>query len=231
MNAPLHGPIVYLPPSELQPYERNAREHTESAVERLCQSITAFGFTNPVLIDEQKRILAGHGRVLAAIKLGLPSIPCRTLSGLSEAQARVYVISDNKHTDNSWFNIPSIKAELLDLDTGEIDLTLTGFSQAELADLLGGAAKMPKDDKEETQTELPVSRPGDIWRLGGSYLLIGRGSTKIGADAITIGADADKILRAYQKLARTPAILQASDSNVVDQVSSEHAEQLKTNLL
>jgi ParB-like chromosome segregation protein Spo0J len=226
MNAPLHGPIVYLPPTELKPHEHNAREHTESAVERLCQSIRTFGFTNPVLIDENKRILAGHGRVLAAIKIGLSSIPCRTLSGLSEAQARVYVISDNKHTDNSWFDMRSIKAELLDLDTGEIDLTLTGFSQAELADLLGGSSKKPKDDENVSQTELPVSRPGDIWRLGDSYLLVGKGSAKIDADPLTIAADADKVLKAYQKFTRSPAILLASSSNIVDQVITEHAEKL-----
>jgi hypothetical protein len=209
--------VAYRDPKALKPFDNNAREHTEAQIGKIAKSIETFGFTNPILIDPEDRILAGHGRVSAAIKLGLPSVPTLLVSGLTEAEARVYVIADNKTHDDSWFSLPTLRAELIDLDTGAIDLTLTGYSQAELSDLLGGSKSPPKEQKEQ-EKELPVARMGDIWQLGENFLVVGRTSQQ---DALTILEDADKVLHAWQKLSKTKATLHASASNVADQVITE----------
>lgn len=209
--------VIHHPPSTLTRSPHNAREHTEAQIDKIARSIETFGFNSPILIDEQNVILAGHGRVSAAIKLNLPSVPTLTVSGLTDAQARVFALADNKTHDDSFFSLPTLKAELLDLDTGAIDLTLSGFSQAELADLLGHT-KAPPEEPPEPEKELPVARMGDIWRLGENFLVVGRTSQQ---DTRTILEDADKVLKSWQKISKSKAILHATSSNVADQVTLE----------
>lgn len=117
----------------LIPYARNARTHDDAQVAQIAASIKEFGFTNPVLIDGDNGIIAGHGRVLAARKLGLDEVPCIELSHLSETQKRAYIIADNKIALNSGWDDELLALELTELDELDFDLDLTGFDEDELS--------------------------------------------------------------------------------------------------
>lgn len=125
--------------TDLIPYDRNSRTHSEAQVAQLAASIEEFGFTNPVLIDEQNTVVAGEGRLLAARKLKLDTIPCIELTGLTEAQKAAYVIADNKLALNSGWNADVLFAELDRISGLDIDPSLTGFSEVEILALLNKA--------------------------------------------------------------------------------------------
>ena len=131
--------------SALIPYARNSRTHSDEQVAQIAASIREFGFTNPVLIDGEKGIIAGHGRVLAARKLGMDDVPCIELSHLTEAQKRAYVIADNKLALNSGWDEEMLALELGELGEASFDLELTGFSLDEIASIF--------DDSEQEDTE------------------------------------------------------------------------------
>jgi len=116
-------------PATLVPYERNSRIHSDSQVQMICKSITEFGFLKPVLIDEMKMILAGHGAVLAAIELGLSTIPVRQITGLTDAQKRGYVIADNRSSELSKWDWEILALELDDLKSIDMDLSPIGFAE------------------------------------------------------------------------------------------------------
>ena len=122
--------------SSLIPYARNARTHSDAQVAQIAASIREFGFTNPVLIDGQDGIIAGHGRVMAARKLGLADVPVLVLDYLTEAQKRAYVIADNKLALNAGWDASILSVELRDIEEAGFDVTLTGFDERELANLL-----------------------------------------------------------------------------------------------
>jgi len=119
---------------DLIPYARNSRTHSDEQVAQIAASIREFGFTNPVLVDGDRGIIAGHGRVLAARKLGMEQVPVIELAHLNAAQRRAYVIADNKLALNAGWDLDMLKVELQELD-GKLDLSLTGFSVGELAAL------------------------------------------------------------------------------------------------
>jgi ParB-like chromosome segregation protein Spo0J len=123
--------------ADLIPYARNARTHSESQVAQIAGSIQEFGFTNPVLIDSENGIIAGHGRVMAAQKLGLQSVPCIRLGHLSDAQKRAYILADNRIALNSGWDDAMLEVELAELHADEYDLGLLGFDADELSKLLG----------------------------------------------------------------------------------------------
>jgi len=125
------------PLADLIPYARNARTHSDDQVAQLAASMKEWGFTVPILIDETGEIIAGHGRVLAARKLGLESVPTMTAVGWSEAKKRAYVLADNKLAMNAGWDDDTLKLELDDLEDAGFDLGLVGFSIGELGDLLG----------------------------------------------------------------------------------------------
>ena len=128
----------------LIPYARNSRTHSDEQVAQLASSIREFGFTVPVLIDEDDTIIAGHGRVLAARLLKLERVPCIRLGHLTEAQRRLYVIADNKLTLNGGWDDEVLRVELADLLELGADIELTGFSSDELAEYIGsGEGEMP----------------------------------------------------------------------------------------
>jgi ParB-like chromosome segregation protein Spo0J len=118
--------------ADLIPYAKNSRTHTAEQVAQIAGSIKEFGFTNPVLIDDDNGIIAGHGRVLAAQKLGSPEVPCIRLSHLSETQKRAYVIADNKLAMNAGWDDEMLSLEIKDLKDLDFDLDLVGFSPWEL---------------------------------------------------------------------------------------------------
>jgi DNA modification methylase len=166
--------VEYRPVEALVPYVRNPRTHSEAQVAEIAASIRAFGFTNPILIDGDNGIIAGHGRLLAARKLGMQEVPVIELAGLSETEKRAYIIADNKLALNAGWDRDLLSLELGELDSLGFDLALTGFGGDELAGLLnlGHAGLTDPDDIPETPTG-PVSRLGDLWLLGRHRLICG----------------------------------------------------------
>ena len=133
----------------LKAYDRNARTHSPEQVAQIAASIVEFGFTNPVLIDKRGTIVAGHGRVEAAYSIGLEEIPCIRLEHLTEDQVRAYCLADNKLALNAAWNMDTLAAELKGLEAVGFDMSLTGFSPEELAEIMG-------DTVEDTDPEEPA---------------------------------------------------------------------------
>ena len=124
-----------IPTADLIPYARNSRTHSEAQVTKIASSIKEFGFINPVVTDGKNGIVAGHGRVLAANKLGLNEVPCVEASHLTEAQKRAYVIADNRMALDAGWDFEMLKVELKDLEDMKFDLTMTGFDLGEMASM------------------------------------------------------------------------------------------------
>ena len=169
--------IELWPIDQLRPYERNPRTHSDEQVDQIAASMVEFGWTNPVLVDEQGGILAGHGRLLAARTLGLAEVPVIRFEHLSEAQKRAYLIADNQLTLNSGWDDELLAAELAWLRDERFDLDLVGFDASELERLLaladGEAASDEAEDEVPEPPEDPVSKPGELWVLGNHRLLCG----------------------------------------------------------
>jgi len=146
--------ITYRPIESLIPYARNSRTHSDAQVAQIAASIKDFGWTNPVLIDAEGGIIAGHGRVMAGRKLGIKEAPCIVLDNLTEAQRRAYVIADNKLALNAGWDVELLKVELKDLDTEKFDLTLTGFEIGELATLFDDGPQEIEIKEEDSKGNL-----------------------------------------------------------------------------
>jgi hypothetical protein len=129
-SRPLEAVLV--PVEELRPFERNARTHSEGQVKQIAASIQEFGFLNPILIDDNRTVLAGHGRLLAANMLGLAEVPCVVFSHLSAAQKRAYVLADNRLAEKAGWDRDLIKLELIELASEGFNIELTGFAASEL---------------------------------------------------------------------------------------------------
>lgn len=160
--------IAYRALGELVPYARNSRTHDATQVAQIAASITEFGFTNPVLVDEDGGIIAGHGRVLAASKLGMAQVPTIALLGLSEIQRRAYVIADNKLALNAGWDEAMLKVELEAIAEFGFDIDLVGFSADEMAAMFASAPEKTglTDPDAAPDVEAPSSVPGDVWVLG-----------------------------------------------------------------
>lgn len=161
------------PVSELVPYARNARTHSKEQIQQIADSISEFGFTNPVLVDEVGGIIAGHGRVLAAQLIGLTTVPCIELLRLSQEQKQAYIIADNKLALNAGWDVDTLKSELIALKECDFDLALTGFSLDELNGLLGGFSGLTDPDEVPETPVDPVSVLGDVWALGSHRIVCG----------------------------------------------------------
>lgn len=170
--------IEYRPLDSLVAYARNARTHSDEQVAEIAGSIREFGFTNPVLIGEDGTLIAGHGRILAARKLGLAEVPAITIRGLSETQRRALVLADNRIALNAGWDKELLALELGDLQEAGFDLGLTGFTGDEIADLVSpGGAGETEDDEATDEVSEPIADPvvwtGDLWLLGEHRLLCG----------------------------------------------------------
>jgi DNA modification methylase len=172
--------IELWPLDRLVPYARNARTHSDEQVAQIAASIAEFGFNNPVLVDTNAGIIAGHGRVLAARKLGIDQVPVVVLDHLSETQKRAYILADNRIGENAGWDDEILRTELTDLKDADLDLALLGFDDDELATLFAEAAsEVAASEKEEAPEEVPeapaepVTRPGDIWLIGKHRLICG----------------------------------------------------------
>jgi DNA modification methylase len=181
--------IEHIPVDRLIPYARNARTHSDEQVAQIAGSISEFGFVNPILVGPDDVIIAGHGRLLAARKVGLAEVPVIRLGHLSEVQRRALVITDNKLSDNSGWDEELLGLELEELRAEDFDLDVLGFDLDEIDRLLQGTegddAGNTDDDAIPEAPEDPVTKPGDLWVLGDHRLLCG--------DA-TVLADVEKAL-------------------------------------
>jgi len=187
--------VSYLPLAQLVPAERNARTHSQEQIAQLVASIGAFGFTNPLLIDEDHAIIAGHGRLEAARAAGLAEVPTIALTGLSAAQKRALAIADNKLALNAGWDDELLRLELSELGLEGFDLGLTGFGELELAGLfadMNGGLTDP-DDVPEVQAEA-ITRPGDVWTLGRHRLVCGDCTLSGTVETVTEGRPIDSIL-------------------------------------
>ena len=159
----------------LKPWTNNPRTHSKKQIRQIADSIKEFGFVNPVLIDRDNRIIAGHGRVEAARLLGMTEVPAVRIDHLSETQIRAYVIADNKHALNAGWDEGLLKLELKELSVNlGFDVTLTGFETAEIDQLILGGEVDEDDEVPEPDHGKPaVSRLGDLWRIGRHFVLCG----------------------------------------------------------
>lgn len=174
--------LEHLALESLIPYARNSRTHSAEQVAQVAASIREFGFTNPVLIDAEGGIIAGHGRVMAARQLGLADVPCIRLTHLSEAQKRAYVIADNKLALNAGWDEQMLAMEFKDLQDMGYDLELTGFGLDDIDELLAELEATPEGntdaDAAPAVQAAVKTQPGDVWLLGKHRVMCGD-STRI----------------------------------------------------
>ena len=161
--------------SELIPYVRNARTHSEAQVSQIAASIREFGFLSPILVAEDNTILAGHGRLAAALKLGLKKVPCVKENHLTETQKRAYIIADNKLSLNAGWDNELLAVELSELEGADFNLDLLGFDEAELSSIFDADKDVSDDDFDvEKELEEPCfSKTGDMWTLGKHRVICG----------------------------------------------------------
>jgi len=160
---------------KLVPYARNARTHSKEQILQLRSSLREFGFVNPVIVDKDLNIIAGHGRVLAAKEEGITEVPCVFVEHLTEAQKRAYIIADNRLALNAGWDTEMLSVELAELQGVDFDLSLLGFDDSELNKLLGNINDV-KDDDFDVDSELSrptITKPGDLWLLGRHRLVCG----------------------------------------------------------
>jgi ParB-like chromosome segregation protein Spo0J len=186
--------IELWPVDRLRPYERNARTHSVEQVAQIAASIVEFGFTNPILVDSNDGIIAGHGRLSAAQELGLKTVPVVVLDHLSDRQRKAYILADNQLALNAGWDTDLLRGELQDLAEQDFDLSLIGFSDDELADLLPEIEELAPEDADadavpETPEE-PITKPGDLWILGNHRLLCGDSTDVLAVDRLMDGKKA-----------------------------------------
>ncbi len=160
---------------KLTPYARNSRTHSDEQISQLAASIKEWGWTTPVLVDEDGSIIAGHGRLMAARKLGMASLPVMVAKGWSDAQKKAYVLADNKLALNAGWDNDLLALELAELGDLGFDLELTGFSDEEIKALMPVEVEEGLTDPDDAPAlaENPITRPGDVWVMGKHRLLCG----------------------------------------------------------
>lgn len=180
--------------ADLIPYARNSRTHSEEQVAQIAASIKEWGWTTPILIDEESGIIAGHGRVMAAQKLGLETVPAMKADGWSEAQKRAYVIADNKLAENAGWDTDMLALEMQELDGLDFDLSIIGFGEDMLADLtaVGTDGLTDEDAVPELQDE-PVSVLGDVWLLGNHRVMCGDSTSVDAVEKLMAGQKANML--------------------------------------
>ena len=189
--------IEQWPTAKLLPYARNARTHSEDQVAQIAASIAEFGFTNPILAGSDGVIVAGHGRLAAAQKLGMEQVPVVVLDHLSPTQRRALVIADNRIAENASWDEAMLRIELVALQDDDFDVSLTGFDADALAELMAGedgeGAGQTDDDAVPEVTETPVSRPGDVWVLERHRLLCGDSTVAASYERLLQGEQVDMV--------------------------------------
>ena len=186
--------IEQIKTEDLIPYARNTRTHSPEQVAQIAGSIREFGFTNPVLIDDKNGIIAGHGRVLAANKLNLDKVPCIRLGHLTDTQKRAYIIADNKLALNAGWDEEMLALELGELKDEDFDLSLIGFDESELGDLLAETTEGETDPDDVPEPPVdPVTVLGDVWVMGKHRLLCGDSTSIHAVEKLMAGQKADMV--------------------------------------
>lgn len=165
-----------VPTAQLIPYVNNARTHSAEQITKLRSSMREFGFLNPVIIDRDYNIIAGHGRVMAAKEEGITEVPCVFVDHLSEAQKKAYIIADNRFAMDAGWDEQMLKVEIEALQGMDFDISLTGFEEQEIADLFAGDADDATEDDFDVEEELQkpcFSKTGDVWHIGRHKVICG----------------------------------------------------------
>ena len=165
--------ISECPLDDLVPYSKNARTHSPDQIAQIARSIEEYGFTNPILVDAENGVIAGHGRIAAARKLGLEVVPTLCLGDLTESQKKAYIIADNRIALNAGWDMGLLQQEVMALQAEEFDLDLLFFDQAEIDKLLGSEKGLVDQDAAPDTPTTPVSEIGDLWVLGDHRLVCG----------------------------------------------------------
>ena len=188
--------IEQWPTDKLVPYARNARTHSDAQVAQIAASIAEFGFTNPILAGSDGVIVAGHGRLAAAQKLGIATVPVVVLDHLTPTQRRALVIADNRIAENAGWDEAMLQVELADLQGDDFDLSLTGFDADALADLLAGEETTSDGQTDEDSVPdagISITRPGDVWICGNHRVICGDSTDASTYDALMAGEIADMV--------------------------------------
>jgi len=181
---------------KLVPYARNARTHSKEQILQLRASLREFGFINPIIVDKDLNIIAGHGRVLAAKEEGITAVPCVFVEHLTEAQKRAYIIADNRLAMNAGWDAEMLSVELSELQGVDFDVSLLGFDEAELNKLMGNLEDV-KDDNFDVEAALQrpaITRPGDLWLLGNHRLICGDSTKTETFDLLMDGKKANLVV-------------------------------------
>lgn len=157
---------------KIKKYAKNTKKHDEKQVTKIAASIKEFGFNTPILLDKDNTLIAGHGRLLAAIKLGMEQVPSIRLENLSEAQIKAYRIADNKVAESDWIQ-DLLKEEILDLKSLNYDLSLTGFDLKEVNSYVKGLENVHEVEADDPNKVTTQIKKGDIIQLGNHYLMCG----------------------------------------------------------
>lgn len=178
---------------KLKPYKNNARTHSDEQIEKIAKSMKEFGFINPVLVDGDLNVIAGHGRILGAKKLGMKEVPCLFIENLTEEQKRAYIIADNRLAEDAGWDKELLKIELEDLKNMNFDITLTGF-ELEDFDFSMEETEVIEDEFDETVPEEPTSKKGEIYKLGKHFLMCGDSTDINDVEKLMNGVKADMLL-------------------------------------
>ena len=178
---------------KLIPYKNNARTHSDEQIEKIAKSMKEFGFINPILVDRNLNVIAGHGRILGAKKLGMKEVPCLFIEDLTEEQKRAYIIADNRLAEDAGWDKELLKIELEDLKNMNFDITLTGF-ELEDFDFSMDETEVIEDEFDETVPEEPTSKKGEIYKLGKHFLMCGDSTDINDVEKLMNGVKADMLL-------------------------------------
>lgn len=185
-----------VPVTKLVPYVNNARTHSPEQINKLRSSLREFGFINPVIIDRDYGVIAGHGRILAAKEEGITEVPCVFADHLTEAQKKAYIIADNRMAMDAGWDEELLRVEIEALQAEDFDLALTGFDEKELSKLFDDSTEGKDDDFDvSAELEKPVfSKPGDVWTLGRHRLVCGDSTKPETYEVLMEGKKANLVL-------------------------------------
>ena len=185
-----------VPVTKLVPYVNNARTHSPEQINKLRASLREFGFINPVIIDRNYGVIAGHGRIMAAKEEGITEVPCVFADHLSEAQKKAYILADNRMAMDAGWDEELLRVEIEALQGMDFDPLLTGFDEAELADLFGEETEAKEDDFDvDAELEKPtVTQSGDVWTLGRHRLICGDSTQAETFDILMQGKKANLVV-------------------------------------
>lgn len=183
--------------SKLVPYVNNARTHNAQQITKLRSSLREFGFINPVIIDREYNVIAGHGRILAAKEEGIEEVPCVFVDYLTPAQKKAYILADNRMSMDAGWDEELLRVEIEALQAESFDVGLTGFDEKDIAELFAGEGGDAQDDDFDVDEELqkpPVSKSGDMWLLGNHRLICGDSTKEETYAVLMVGKQANLVV-------------------------------------